>query len=85
MPACSAESFPNQAKPLLPAELAELIGPMVHQGQALHQPIDKREQQVEALVQRFPEIRTLLHGAWGGATGGGDLWADAQWSQCRSP
>ena len=59
LPACSAESFPNQAKPLLPAELAELIGPMVHQGQALHQPIDKREQQVEALVQRFPEIRTL--------------------------
>ena len=84
LPACSAESFPNQAKPLLPAELAELIGPMVHQGQALHQPIDKREQQVEALVQRYPEIRTCAR-CLGWGTGGGDLWADAPWSQCRSP
>jgi transposase len=59
LPACSAESFPNQAEPLLPAELAELIGPLVHQGQARHQPIDQRDQHVEALVQRYPEIRTL--------------------------
>ena len=59
MPACSAESFPNKAKPLLPAELAELIGPMVNQVQALNQQIDKLDQQVEALVQRYPEIGTL--------------------------
>ena len=59
LPACSAESFPNKAKPLLPAELAELIGPMVNQVQALNQQIDQLDQQVEGLVQRYPEIRTL--------------------------
>jgi transposase len=59
LPACSAESFPNKAKPLLPAELAELIGPVVNQVRALKQQIDKLDQQVEALVQRYPEIRTL--------------------------
>ena len=59
LPACSAESFPNKAKPLLPAELAELIGPMVYQVQALNQQIDQLDQQVEALVQRYREIRTL--------------------------
>lgn len=59
LPACSAESFPSKAKPLLPAELAELIGPMVDQVQALSQQIDKLDQRVEALVQRYPEIGTL--------------------------
>jgi transposase len=57
--ACSAESFPNKAMPLLRSELGELIGPMVNQVQALNQQIDKLDQQVEALVQRYPEIRTL--------------------------
>jgi transposase len=61
LPACSAESFPNKAKPWLPAELAELIGPRVNQVQALHQPIDKLDQPVEALVQPYPEIRTREH------------------------
>ena len=59
LPACSAESFPNQAKPLLPGELAELIGPMVDQVQALNQQINKLDRQIEALVERYPEIRTL--------------------------
>jgi hypothetical protein len=85
LPVCSAESFPNKARPLLPAGLAQLIGPMVNQVQALNQQIDQLDQQVEGLVQRYPEIRTLRTVPWGGATGGGDLWADAQWSQCRSP
>ena len=84
LPVCSAESFPNKARPLLPAGLAQLIGPMVNQVQALNQQIDQLDQQVEGLVQRYPEIRTLRTVPWGGATGGGDLWADAQWSQCRS-
>jgi len=59
LPACSAESFPNKARPLLPAGLAQLIGPMVNQVQALNQQIDQLDQQVEGLVQRYPEIRTL--------------------------
>jgi transposase len=59
LPVCSAESFPNKARPLLPAGLAQLIGPMVNQVQALNQQIDQLDQQVEGLVQRYPEIRTL--------------------------
>lgn len=59
LPACSVESFPSKAKPLLPAELAELIGPMVEQVQALNEQIAKLNLQVEALVQRYPEIRTF--------------------------
>jgi hypothetical protein len=51
--------FQLRERNALPAELAELIGPMVNQVQALNQPIDKLDQQVEALVQRYPEIRTL--------------------------
>jgi transposase len=79
LPACSAESFPNKAKPWLPAEL---IGPRV---QALHQPIDKLDQPVEALVQPYPAIRTVRTVPGVGPRVAATLCADAQWSQCRSP
>ena len=59
LPKCSTESFVSKAKPHLPAELAELIGPMVNQVEFLTEQIAKLDQQIEALGKRYPEIRTL--------------------------
>jgi transposase len=59
LPKCSTESFVDKTKPYLPAELAELIGPMINQVQALNEHIAKLDQLIEALAKRYPEIRTL--------------------------
>jgi transposase len=44
---------------MLPAELAELVGPLLAQAGALSAQIERMDQQVEALVESYPEIRLL--------------------------
>ena len=59
LPNCSSESFAIQVKPMLPAALAKLIGPLLEQVASLNAQIARLDQQVEALVKTYPEIRTL--------------------------
>lgn len=59
LPNCSSESFAAQVKPMLPLELAALIGPLLEQVASLNAQIARLDQQVEALVKTYPEIRTL--------------------------
>lgn len=66
MPASSAESFPNQAKPLLPAELAELIGSLGEPG-AGSEPTDRQTGSASrSLGPTIPGDSHLARGAWGG-------------------
>ncbi|HEX8800580.1 MAG TPA: hypothetical protein VF772_18310, partial [Terriglobales bacterium] len=66
MPASSAESFPNQAKPLLPAELAELIGSLGEPG-AGSEPTDRQAgSSSRSLGPTIPGDSHLARGAWGG-------------------
>lgn len=59
LPKCSSASFATKVKPSLAAELGELIGPMLEQVEALSAQIARMDQQVEALVKSYPEIRIL--------------------------
>jgi len=59
LPNCSSRSFATQVKPKLPAELAELIGPLLEQVASLNAQIARMDQQVEGLVKSYPEISRL--------------------------
>lgn len=58
LPGCSSESFAKM-KPMLPVELAKLVGPLLEQVARLSAQIAVLDQQVEALVKNYPEIGTL--------------------------
>ena len=59
LPTCSSESFATQVQPMLPAELAGMIGPLLEQVASLNAQIARMDQQVEALAKKYPEIRIL--------------------------
>ncbi len=59
LPNCSSASFADKVKPRLPAQLAELLGPLLEQAAALSAQIARMDQQVKGLVKQHPEIRTL--------------------------
>ncbi len=59
LPNCSSESFASKVKPMLPEELAELVGPLLEQAAALSAQIERMDQQVEGLGKNYPEMARL--------------------------
>lgn len=59
LPHCSSESFATQVKAGLPAELAELLGPLLDQVASLNTQLARLDQRVETLAKKYPEIKTL--------------------------
>lgn len=59
LPKCSSASFDKQARAKLPAKFWPLLGPVVEQIAGLTTQIARMEQEIEALVKKYPEIGRL--------------------------
>ena len=59
LPNCSSASFADKVRPMLPAELAELLAPLLQQVAALSAQIARMDQQVEGLGKQYAAIATL--------------------------
>lgn len=59
LPACSTESLPARAAAAIPPELTGTALPLLEQIGLLSKQIARMDKQIEQLVKKYPEIRTL--------------------------
>lgn len=59
LPKCSTDSFASKVKAEIPAGLAEVTAPLLHEVEFLSQQIAGMDKRVEELGQKYPEIKLL--------------------------
>jgi transposase len=59
LPACSTQSLPRRANPLIPSALTTAARPLLEQIALLNEQIDTMDQQIEQLAKKYPEIALL--------------------------
>ncbi len=59
LPSCSSEAFVSRVQPYVPAELREILQPLLEQITSLKEKIRVLDQEIAGLEQRYPEIRIL--------------------------